>query len=71
MTARRNYHLKNLALFARQARDSIITWSSVYGILAVVGFTMKISSDFSRGSVILFFAGGLATLLLFRILSQT
>lgn len=68
MTARRNYHLKNLALFARQARDSIVIWSSVYAILAVVGFTMKISSDFSRGSTILFFAGGLATLLLFRIL---
>jgi Undecaprenyl-phosphate glucose phosphotransferase len=68
MTARRNYHLKNLALFARQARDSIIIWSSVYAILAVVGFTMKISSDFSRGSTILFFAGGLATILFFRIL---
>jgi Undecaprenyl-phosphate glucose phosphotransferase len=68
MTARRNYHLKHLALFGRQARDSIIIWSSVYGILAVAGFTMKISSDVSRGSAILFFVGGLATLLLFRIL---
>jgi Undecaprenyl-phosphate glucose phosphotransferase len=35
----------------------------------VVGFTMKISSDFSRGSVILFFAGGLATILSWRSLT--
>jgi Undecaprenyl-phosphate glucose phosphotransferase len=68
MTARRNYHLKNLALFPRQARDTIIIWSGVYSMLAVVGFTMKISSDFSRGSVILFFAVGLATLLCFRLI---
>jgi Undecaprenyl-phosphate glucose phosphotransferase len=68
MNARRNYHLKNLARFARQARDTSIIWSSVYAMLAVVGFTMKISNGFSRGSTILFFAGGLATLLCFRIL---
>ena len=66
MTARQNYHLKNLALFSRQARDTIIVWTSVYGLLALVGFMMKISSDFSRGSVILFFVGGLATVLSWR-----
>jgi len=66
MAARQNYRLKNLALFAKQARDTIITWSGVYGMLAVAGFTMKISGDFSRGSAILFFAGGLATLLSWR-----
>jgi Undecaprenyl-phosphate glucose phosphotransferase len=68
MTARRNYGLKNLAQLYRQARDTIIIWSGVYGMLALVGFSMKISSDFSRGSTILFFAGGLATLLSFRLL---
>lgn len=68
MTARRNYRLKNLALFAKQARDTMIIWSGVYGMLVVVGFTMKISSDFSRGSALLFFAGGLATLLSWRFL---
>jgi Undecaprenyl-phosphate glucose phosphotransferase len=68
MTARRNYRLKNLAQFSRQARDTIIIWSGVYGMLALVGFTMKISSDFSRGSTILFFVGGLTTLLSFRFL---
>lgn len=68
MTARRSYRLKNLVQLYRQARDIIIIWSCVYGMLALVGFTMKISSDFSRGSTILFFVGGLATLLSFRFL---
>ncbi len=66
MAARQNYRLKNLALLARQARDTIIIWSGVYGMLAVAGFTMKVSSQFSRGSAILFFAGGLVTLLSWR-----
>jgi Undecaprenyl-phosphate glucose phosphotransferase len=68
MSARRNYRLKNLALFPRQARECIVIWSSVYATLAVVGFTMKISGEFSRGSTILFFSVGLATLLSFRFL---
>src|SRR5690349_11922514 len=55
MTARQNYQLKSLALFPKQARDASIIWTGVYGILAFVGFTMKISNEFSRGSVILFF----------------
>jgi Undecaprenyl-phosphate glucose phosphotransferase len=68
MAARRNYRLKNLAQVTMQARDTIIIWSGVYGMLALVGFAIKISSDFSRGSTMLFFAGGLATLLSFRLL---
>lgn len=66
MAARQNYHLKNLALSYRQGRDATIIWAGVYGMLALVGFTMKISSEFSRGSVILFFGGGLATVLVWR-----
>src|SRR5262249_7883349 len=66
MAARRNYRLKRLTLLARQARETIIIWSGTYGLLAVAAFTMKISSDFSRGAVILFFAGGPAALLFWR-----
>ena len=66
MTARRNYQLKRLVQFARQARETILIWSGIYGLLAVAAFSMKISSDFSRGAVILFFAGGLGTLLAWR-----
>ena len=51
MAARQNYRLKNLALLARQARETIIIWSGIYGVLAVAGFTMKISSRiFARRS---------------------
>jgi Undecaprenyl-phosphate glucose phosphotransferase len=67
MAARQNYRLKHLALFPRQARDTIIIWTGVYAMLALVGFTMKISSDFSRGSAILFFAGGLGAILSWRL----
>jgi hypothetical protein len=35
----RNYRLKNLALLARQARDTIIIWSGVHRMLAVAGFS--------------------------------
>ena len=68
MAARQNYSLKNLALFPKQARDTITIWTGVYGMLALVGFAMKISSDFSRGSAILFFAGGLGAVLSWRFL---
>lgn len=66
MTARRNYRLKVLTLFAKQARETIVIWSGVFALLAVVAFTMKISINFSRGAVILFFAGGLSALLCWR-----
>lgn len=66
MTARRNYQLKRLILFGAQARETIITWSGTYGLLAVAAFTMKISNEFSRGVVILFFLAGLSALLAWR-----
>ena len=66
MSARRNYSLKNLTQTAKQARDTIFLWSGVCGLLAVIGFTMKISASFSRGSTILFFLAGLAGLLTWR-----
>src|SRR5437016_10476078 len=68
MAARRNYRLKNLQLFGKQIRDTIFVWSGVYGVLAFAAFAMKISSEFSRGSTILFFFTGLATLLCWRYL---
>jgi Undecaprenyl-phosphate glucose phosphotransferase len=66
MTARRNYHLKRLILFSAQARETMITWTGTYGLLAVAAFTMKISSDFSRGAVILCFVSGLSVLIAWR-----
>src|SRR3954452_287376 len=46
MTARRNYRLKNLMLFSKQAREIVLAWSGLYGLLALLAFTVKISSDF-------------------------
>ena len=50
MAARGNYRLKNLTLIGRQARDTIIIWLGVSGTLTVIAFTLKISSEFSRGA---------------------
>jgi Undecaprenyl-phosphate glucose phosphotransferase len=66
MAARRNYRLKRLILVSAQAREAIVIWSGTCGLLAVAAFTMKISSDFSRGAVILFFLAGLSALLAWR-----
>ena len=66
MTARQNYHLKRLIRLAKQIREVIIVWSGTYGLLAAVAFTMKISDEFSRGSLLLFFAGGLTSLVISR-----
>jgi Undecaprenyl-phosphate glucose phosphotransferase len=66
MTARRNYHLKRLIQFATQARETILIWPGIYGLLAVAAFTMKISNEFSRGALIVFFVGGLSALLAWR-----
>ena len=66
MSARRNYHLKTLMLIGKQERETAIVWSCITAMLLVVGFAMKVSSDFSRGSLILFFISGLATLMAWR-----
>lgn len=66
MTARRNYRLKGLVLVHSQTRETTVIWSGIFALLAAVAFTMKISSDFSRGAVILFFVGGLGVLLCWR-----
>jgi Undecaprenyl-phosphate glucose phosphotransferase len=71
MATRRNYRLKNLALFGRQARDTIIIWFGVSSTLTVVAFALKISNEFSRGMAMLFFTGGLMILLLWRYLVAT
>jgi Undecaprenyl-phosphate glucose phosphotransferase len=68
MVARHNYRIKRLTLLTRQVRDATIIWCGIAGMLVTVGFTMKISSEFSRGSAILFFFIGLMALLTWRVL---
>jgi Undecaprenyl-phosphate glucose phosphotransferase len=66
MTARRNYHLKRLILFSLQARETVLVWSGTFCLMAIAAFAMKVSSDFSRGAIILFFLSGLSALLVWR-----
>jgi Undecaprenyl-phosphate glucose phosphotransferase len=68
MAARGNYRLKNLTLIGRQSRDTIVIWLGVSATLTVLAFTLKISSEFSRGAAMLFFVGGLLILLSWRYL---
>ena len=68
MAARKNYRLRRLTQIAVQFRETISVWGAVFGALALAGFTMKVSSDFSRGVVIAFFAGGVLSMLCSRVL---
>ncbi len=68
MSARRNYRLKKLIVIGKQIRETAAVWCGVGGMVVVIGYAMKISSTFSRGSMILFFIAGLATLLAWRII---
>jgi Undecaprenyl-phosphate glucose phosphotransferase len=68
MAARKNYRLRRLVQISVQFRETISVWAVVFGALALAGFTMKVSADFSRGAVITFLTGGAASILLFRIL---
>ena len=46
MAARRNYSLKNLVAFTRQAREAAFFWCVIFAMLPLAGFVMKISSEF-------------------------
>jgi Undecaprenyl-phosphate glucose phosphotransferase len=68
VAARHNYRIQQLSRLTRQVREVTIIWCGVTGMLVTVGFTVKISSEFSRGSAILFFFIGLMALLIWRVL---
>lgn len=65
--ARRNYRLKKLMATLSQMREVTITWAAICGLLAFVGFTMKVSGDYSRAGAMLFLLSSLIALLLWRI----
>lgn len=69
MIARRNYRLKNLVAAGRQVRDAAMFWCGVFALLAIAAFVMKVSDEFSRGSIILFFVAGLAALIWWHLLA--
>lgn len=55
--------LSKLVNRVRQVRMTAATWSTVLAVLLAIGFSMKVSEEFSRATVMAFLAVGLAALL--------
>lgn len=66
-SAQHNYRAINLTNFARQTRYVTFTWLFVCFVLLGVAFALKIGSELSRGSTLLFFAVGWVGLIAFRL----
>jgi undecaprenyl-phosphate galactose phosphotransferase/putative colanic acid biosynthesis UDP-glucose lipid carrier transferase len=67
-SAQQNYRPTNLINLGRQIRYVTLNWLFIFFVLTAVAFTLKIATNFSRGSTISFFILGLASLLIFRAL---
>lgn len=66
--AQQNYRPTNLVNIGRQFRYVTLNWLFIFFVLTAVAFTLKIATNFSRGSTLSFFIMGLAGLLVFRTL---
>lgn len=67
-SAQQNYRPTNLVNIGRQFHYVTLNWLFVFFVLTAVAFTLKIATNFSRGSTLSFFIMGLAGLLVFRTL---
>ena len=67
-SAQNNYRPTNLINIGRQFRYATLNWLFIFFVLTSVAFSLRISTDFSRGSTLSFFIVGLAGLLTFRLL---
>jgi undecaprenyl-phosphate galactose phosphotransferase/putative colanic acid biosynthesis UDP-glucose lipid carrier transferase len=67
-SAQQNYRPTNLINLGRQFRYVTLNWLFIFFVLTAVAFTLKIATNFSRGSTISFFIVGLTSLLIFRAL---
>ena len=65
---RQCYRLKKLQQRESQMKDVILVWVVICGILAMAGFTMKVSSEYSRGATMVFLTMGVVSLLAWRML---
>lgn len=64
--AQLNYRPTNLINIGRQFRYVTLNWLFIFFILTAVAFTLKVATNFSRGSTLSFFVLGLIGLLVFR-----
>lgn len=67
-SAQQNYRPTNLINTGRQFRYVTLNWLFIFFVLTAVAFTLKIATNFSRGSTLSFFALGLGSLLVFRLI---
>lgn len=65
-SAQKNYRPTNLINTGRQFRYVTLNWLFIFFVLTAVAFTLKIATNFSRGSTLSFFVLGLVSLLAFR-----
>ncbi|KJC49480.1 UDP-phosphate glucose phosphotransferase [Bradyrhizobium sp. LTSP885] len=66
ITVQHGYRLKNITNLPRQWRITLTTWTGVFAALLAIAFTMKVSDEFSRGTMISFYLVGLAALLTWK-----
>ncbi len=67
-SAQQNYRPTNLINAGRQLRYVTLNWLFIFFVLTAVAFTLKVATNFSRGSTLTFFVLGLTSLLAFRVL---
>jgi Undecaprenyl-phosphate glucose phosphotransferase len=67
-SAQQNYRPTNLINVGRQLRYVTLNWLFIFFVLTAVAFSLKIAAGFSRGSTLSFFAIGLGSLLVFRVI---
>jgi undecaprenyl-phosphate galactose phosphotransferase/putative colanic acid biosynthesis UDP-glucose lipid carrier transferase len=67
MSAQQNYRLINLINSRRQLRYVAINWVFIFFILVAVAFTLKISTEFSRGFALSFLVVGYLGLIAYRL----
>lgn len=66
--ARGDYEPKNLADFAKQARETTGVWLFVFLMLAGLAFFLKVGHHFSRGATLSFFAASYVAILVSRLI---
>jgi undecaprenyl-phosphate galactose phosphotransferase/putative colanic acid biosynthesis UDP-glucose lipid carrier transferase len=68
LAARGAYRVSNLVRFYQQTRNLVLIWTGVCLVLVGVAFSLKIAESFSRGAALTFFALGLGSMILWRVL---
>jgi len=66
VTVQHGYRIKAITDLPRTFRITATTWTGLFGALLAIAFTMKVSDEFSRGTIISFYLIGLVALVSFK-----